>query len=618
MTVVKNLKLAFGIASELKSLFGGGGGLSEISGKVDELLVASQKILEGIEANRKLQIDVVLAEVKSLGLDSLDSLNAFQASGKETDRLAAASSSMQALSKIVSFASTASVERTAIAPIAILAAEVRMKVLNELGMGAMSADWKVGISAAADALTGYRADLLDEFSKEFFVTVESATWVSGGSIFLPDVYDYTFSFRTVSEPAYKFWETVTVRTEEHFAFFTGQVMLAQTFLTWFDAGDPFGGVTTGIADNADDINEIIDIVIANELSRGIGQTLGQTTDQLKLESGGQWLKGADGTVNDVLASNQNFTYKFSDVLDGYAGNDTLIGGWGNDTLRGDSGKDKLFGNLGNDILLGGTGKDVLDGGVGNDLLDGGAGEDMAGYSQSSSGVTVSLDLSKAQEIRVGSKHTLRDIENLKGSDFDDVLAGDAGKNKIYGLDGVDRISGASGSDLLNGGSGNDKIYGQNGNDKVNGGNGADKLFGGAGNDKLFGQDGKDKLQGDTGKDILTGGKGADIFVFRKTSDSTTKTSTADVITDFQKGVDRVDLHLMDASIKLVGNNAFTFDGTKAFGTSKQGDIYFEKFNNAGKKNDYTMVYIDTDADKGAEMKIKFFGLINFAADDFIL
>ncbi|MFT5631067.1 MAG: serralysin, partial [Gammaproteobacteria bacterium] len=119
-------------------------------------------------------------------------------------------------------------------------------------------------------------------------------------------------------------------------------------------------------------------------------------------------------------------------------------------------------------------------------------------------------------------------------------------------------------------------------------------------------------------DTMFGGSGADTFVFRKTSDSKVNASKADVIKDFQQGQDHIDLHFIDASTKISGNNAFTFDGTTSFGTSKQGDVYYEKFNNAGTANDYTMVYIDTDNDRGTEMSIKLMGLHNLTADDFIL
>ena len=105
---------------------------------------------------------------------------------------------------------------------------------------------------------------------------------------------------------------------------------------------------------------------------------------------------------------------------------------------------------------------------------------------------------------------------------------------------------------------------------------------------------------------MFGGSSADTFVFTKTSDSKVKASKADVIKDFEQGKDYIDLHfIFDASTKLDGNNEFTF-------------AYFQTFNSPGTAKDYTMVYIDTDNDRGTEMSIKLMGLHNLTTDDFIL
>lgn len=56
------------------------------------------------------------------------------------------------------------------------------------------------------------------------------------------------------------------------------------------------------------------------------------------------------------------------------------------------------------------------------------------------------------------------IENLKGSAFNDVLKGNSADNMIYGGAGNDKIDGGDGNDLLDGGMGVDTLSGGKGND----------------------------------------------------------------------------------------------------------------------------------------------------------
>ena len=312
---------------------------------------------------------------------------------------------------------------------------------------------------------------------------------------------------------------------------------------------------------------------------------------------------------DTLVSieNVNMTGNFHDRIYGTGGNNTLKGNNGNDVLSGKNGNDKLYGGNNNDKLYGGNGADKVYGqagndslymDAGNDTLDGGSGADWL-YVTGSTNSVINLAKTTGQNTGYGTD-IIKNIEHASGGT------------------GVDKFYGTGGNNTLKGNNGNDVLSGKNGNDKLYGGNNNDKLYGGNGNDLLKGGAGRDTLQGDAGKDTMFGGSGADTFVFKKTSDSKVGASKADVIKDFQQGVDVIDLSAIDASTKLSGNNAFTFDGTTSFGTSNQGDIYYKQFNNAGTSNDYTMVYIDTDSDRGTEMSIKLMGLHNLTADDFIL
>ena len=89
---------------------------------------------------------------------------------------------------------------------------------------------------------------------------------------------------------------------------------------------------------------------------------------------------------------------------------------------------------------------------------------------------------------------VRSVENVTGTDFADVIAGNKEANILHGGKGNDELSGGAGDDVLIGGA---------------------------------------------GKDTLTGGEGADVFVI----DATPKQSSFDVITDFDLAVDKLRIEL---------------------------------------------------------------------------
>ena len=93
--------------------------------------------------------------------------------------------------------------------------------------------------------------------------------------------------------------------------------------------------------------------------------------------------------------------------------------------------------------------------------------------------------------------------SLDGSVVNASIAGGAGNDLIYALDGAD---------TLTGGAGNDTLLSTYGNDSVDGGAGSDEIRGGAGNDTLVGNGGSydgllDRLYGDAGNDVLMAGAG---------------------------------------------------------------------------------------------------------------
>ena len=204
--------------------------------------------------------------------------------------------------------------------------------------------------------------------------------------------------------------------------------------------------------------------------------------------------------------------------------ENVLGSGYGDVLGGDDGANRLFGGGGNDRLSGRGGDDVLDGGVGADRLLGGAGADTVSYAGSDEAVTVDL-WEDTVEGGHAEGDVITSIENVIGSKYGDFLAGDTGANRLDGGAGVDTVS-YSGSDrgvivYLSEGTGRrghaegdvivrvENVLGSNYGDVLGGDAGANRLSGGGGNDRLSGKSGDDVLEGGAGADRLIGGAGAD-------------------------------------------------------------------------------------------------------------
>jgi Ca2+-binding RTX toxin-like protein len=183
-------------------------------------------------------------------------------------------------------------------------------------------------------------------------------------------------------------------------------------------------------------------------------------------------------------------------LDGNSAHNRLYGNAGNDRLYGLDGDDLLAGGEGDDQLYGGNGSDMLSGGRGADIINGGAGVDTATYVTAAMGVTADLtDSTKNAGEAAGDRFT--SIENLTGSNFQDILNGNLSANVL---------AGGGGNDVMNGGAGTDTLTGGEGDDLLNGG---------------------------AGKDTLTGGAGADSFYFASAAEA------GDTIADFKPGEDHI-------------------------------------------------------------------------------
>ncbi len=295
-----------------------------------------------------------------------------------------------------------------------------------------------------------------------------------------------------------------------------------------------------------------DVLLGNSGMDFIGG--GDGTDTLH---GGQGRDNLDGNeLGDRLLGERGGDFiadpRGANTVMGGDGRDFILSGRGNETIDGGSGRDHADyaeilspnGSSGHcrritaDLSLGtasgtGFGVDVLEGiesistGGGNDVLigdddpndlfagvpcfgnpsptesvTGNGGVDRVLFSDPFAGESASgrvrVDLLN-HTARLGNQgaspvvYSLDSIENVTGTEFRDVILGDAGPNELSGgpFSSGDVISGRGGADLLVG-----KFA-------------SDRLRGGSGNDVLLGNGGADDLDGGTGRNRNDGGGGVD-------------------------------------------------------------------------------------------------------------
>ncbi len=243
----------------------------------------------------------------------------------------------------------------------------------------------------------------------------------------------------------------------------------------------------------------------------------------------------DDLVNDGQAGEHDNTHTDIENILGTNSSDTLIGSAANNVIDGFGGNDLVNGLGGNDVLGGDD--------AGADNLFGGTGTDTADYGFRRAGVAVRLDNLANDGLAGEHDNAHTDIENIRGSRFNDTLVGSAAGNVIRGRDGSDLIGALGGNDLLDGEGGRDYLFGGTGVDtltystraapvvvrldnlfndgetgendnavdieNVLGGAGNDVLVGNAANNTLRGLNGNDRLFGGNGNDLLTGDNGTD-------------------------------------------------------------------------------------------------------------
>jgi uncharacterized delta-60 repeat protein len=355
------------------------------------------------------------------------------------------------------------------------------------------------------------------------------------------------------------------------------------------------------------------------------------------ETNGDPVKGGIDTINASVS------YK----LAGYVENLTLTG---TDAINatGNSLANKLVGNSGNNILDGGAGTDTMSGGLGNDsyYVDnaGDVVSEAPGAGTDTVVSTVTRTLGDNQEnLTLAGTAAI----NGTGNSLDNTITGNAARNVLNGGTGADKLIGGLGddfyyvdnvgdtviesSDATSGGtdtvtatitytlgtyienltlSGTTAVNGT-GNalaNKIIGNGAANTLSGGDGADTLSGGLGNDTLTGGQGKDALEGGSGSDVFVFNAASETGTTSATRDVITDFVRGQDKIDLRGIDANTATTANDAFTtfIAGTAVF--TAAGQLKFVD----------GVLYGNTDGDADAEFAIQLTGITQLTTADVML
>ncbi|MBO3715556.1 MAG: hypothetical protein J5X23_11380, partial [Candidatus Accumulibacter sp.] len=244
----------------------------------------------------------------------------------------------------------------------------------------------------------------------------------------------------------------------------------------------------------------------------------------------------DWTDNLLDFSATTFVGKVS--IDGGGGKDTIIGSAGDDNIDGGSWGDQvLAGGNGNDVLHGGTGTDQLFGGSGDDTfrVTGNSGNGFEGYDSYDGGAGKDRIVAYGGKVDIG----LTAFAPKNGVETVDA-SGAGGPVRLLG-DWADNLLDFSATTFI-------------GKVSIDGGGGQDRIIGSSGADVMLGGYGADILDGRAGNDRISGGSGGDTFLFGKAWGR-------DVVTDFQDGVDRLDLRdagvtkLKDLHIAAIGNDA---------------------------------------------------------------
>ncbi len=225
-------------------------------------------------------------------------------------------------------------------------------------------------------------------------------------------------------------------------------------------------------------------------------------------------------------------------IDRIDGIENVVGSNYGDELTGDEKDNGLNGGGGNDTFFGSKGDDTLIGGEGDD--------DTVDYSDNDQAISANLARNTVTKGDGNGTDTISTIENVVGSDFDDILTGDEKDNELDGRGRNDTFYGSKGNDTLIGGDGFDTVdygsldHGVNvdlATGSVDKGDGTVDTV--TGIEEVVGTRFGDVMQGSQADEVFWGRDGVDTFKFENSGPD--ENHGNDVIMDFTVDVDKIDL-----------------------------------------------------------------------------